>query len=462
MFITQDSASPSERRSPSVESEISWPATLKSASLGSLMASDVNMQVEAGFWSVYLPHEDPMLDGSIDGVRAAPWLPTVRALAEEYSNVRVTVRAVAYAGLGWMREDQSLVQHGLRLYAQALRETNDMLQNPAHALSDAVLAAWRTLSLFEMFRRGPGAPETGQTQATDWRSHAEGTFRLVQLRGPERHISEHGLNLYDGVRMTGVIHGIASRRSNGFTGLSWTLPGPKSLRDKLFDSMNALPQMFQQLDEFSARCDQDSANRDQDGMIYHGKDLLEQCLAVCEFLYTWEMQALKFCYDKSICSESSLQAETMGTLQGSWNLADVCLSHGFGFFFLCAQYWSICVKAYSAVVVLQRQITALVENLELDIMLPEVASWIDPEPAAHHIANTASHFFHPEAGLWSAQSAIFPVGTALLYFARSGRHNSEMVDRMNAAFSDNKPGAIMRDFLQSTGMYSKRDSKPSP
>ena len=381
MFVTQDSTSPSQRRSLSVESEISWPASLKGASLSSLKASDVDMQVEAGFWRVYLPHEDRMLDGSIDGIRAAPWLPTVRALAEEFSNVRVTVRAVAYAGLGWMREDQSLVQHGLRLYAQALRETNDMLQNPEYAPSDAVLAACRTLSLFEMFRRVPVAPETGQSQATDWRSHAEGTFRLVQLRGPERHVSEHGLNLYDGVRMTGVIHGIASRGSNGFTGLSLTLPGPNSLRYKLFDSMNALPQMFQELDEFKAPCNKNSANRDQDEMIYHGKDLLEHCLAVCEFLYTWEMQALELCYDKSIRSRPTPQEENMSALQGSWDLADVCLSHGFGFFFLCAQYRSICVKVYSAVVVLKRQTKALVENLELDITLPAVANWIDPEPA---------------------------------------------------------------------------------
>ena len=132
------------------------------------------------------------------------------------------------------------------------------------------------------------------------------------------------------------------------------------------------------------------------------------------------------------------------------------MAHGYGFFFTCAQYWSMCVKLYSAVPRLQHQVVALAMELDSGLKPPKIPEWINAEPAAHHIAYIASHFFSPEAGLWSAQSAIFPIGTALLYFARTGRANSDVVKKMTDAFSNNKAGAIMIDFLQSTGMYVKR------
>ena len=430
------------------------PASPRNALQNSLIGTDLDLQVDAGFWDVYLPREDLTLDGSIDGVRAAPWLPTVRALAEENSSVRVTVRAVAYTGLGWIREDSALVQHGLRLYAQALRETNQMLQDPEQTLSDAVLASCRTLSLFEMFRRGPGIPETGQNQATDWRSHTEGTFRLLQLRGPNRHQSEHGYNLYDGVRMTAIIHGIARRQPNGFTSLTWDLLEHKNLRDMLFDSMTIVPELLRQIDNFTSQNINGFGYEARCSFMKQGKILMEEVMPICTMLHEWESRALELCISQALSTPDGSQPTT--PTEQNPPLVDVCLAHGFGFFFVCTQYWSMCVKLYSTVSLLQRQILALAKELEAGMDLPTIPDWINAEPPAHHIANTASNFFSPEAGLWSAQSAIFPIGTALLYFARTGRANSDVVKKMTDAFSDNKAGAIMRDFLQSTGMYVKR------
>lgn len=417
----------------------------RSALQNSLLATNLDLQVDAGFWSVYLPHEDPALNGSIDGVRAASWLPTVRALAEESSAVRTSIQAIAYTGFGWAREDSALVQHGLRLYTEALRATNQMLQDHELALSDPALACCRTLSLFEMFRRGPGIPEIGQNQNMAWRGHAEGTFRLVQLRGPSSHVSENGYNLYDGVRMTGIIHGIARRQPNGFTSLSWDLPRRKNLRDDLFDSMSRVPSLLQQIDILNAQSS--GINIDQQ-IVKDGEVVLTQTLSVCSFLKDWEVRALELCNRQKGAKHEE-------------QLIDVCYSHGYAFFFLCAQYWTMCVKVYSAVHLLQRQTLEVAKNFRFEIELPDIPNWINPDPAANKIANVASHFFRPEAGLWSAQSAIFPIGTALLYFAHTGRADSDGVQRMLHAFSETKSGAIMRDFLESTGMYVKRDKIPS-
>ena len=119
----------------------------------------------------------------------------------------------------------------------------------------------------------------------------------------------------------------------------------------------------------------------------------------------------------------------------------------------------MCIKLYTAVLHLQRQITTMVDGNESNAPGIGIPDWIDPEPYAHHIADVAAHFFEPDAGLWAAQSAIFPIGTALLYFAQSGRADSDAFQKMDDAFSNNKAGAIMRDFLRSTGFYAGRRNK---
>ena len=72
---------------------------------------------------------------------------------------------------------------------------------------------------------------------------------------------------------------------------------------------------------------------------------------------------------------------------------------------------------------------------------------MSPEPHALDIAHTASHFFRPEAGLWSAQSSVFPIGGALFYFAVTGRRDSGPFRLMTEAFAESKTGQVMRDFL---------------
>jgi hypothetical protein len=339
MFVSEALWSPGRSPTQSESTTFLLPAVLAHPLQSPLMATDIDIQVDAAFWSVYLPREDPMLDGSIDDVQAAPWIPTVRALAEVDSNVRTAISAVAYAGLGWWREDASLVQQGLRLYAQAIREANRMLQEPADALSDAALALCRTLSLFEMFRRGPGAPDTGSSQATDWRSHAEGTFRLVQLRGLEKHTSGNGFKLYDGVRMTAIIHGIARRQPNTFTSLSWDLLNPKTLRDELFDSMSVVPNLLQQIDKFSAWNSYTANMENREQNILQGNELLRRAVSVCMSLQAWELRASRLCDEASPSAGINLRDENLNVSDEALHLFDVCKSHGYGFFFLCNQHW---------------------------------------------------------------------------------------------------------------------------
>ena len=128
-------------------------------------------------------------------------------------------------------------------------------------------------------------------------------------------------------------------------------------------------------------------------------------------------------------------------------LSDVCTRHGNGFFFTCAQYWAISLKAYSSVRLFHRRFTDALLSCFAGSLLEDLPYWANPEPHALNIAQTASHFFRPEAGLWAAQSAVFPVGAALFYFAATGRRESEPFRTMTDAFAESKTGQVMRDFL---------------
>ena len=118
----------------------------------------------------------------------------------------------------------------------------------------------------------------------------------------------------------------------------------------------------------------------------------------------------------------------------------------------------MCIKVYTAVLYLQRQLLALVDGPESNVFATQIPDWVNPEPYAHFIADTAAHYFTQDAGLWAAQAAIFPIGTALLHFTQSGRQDSAPFQKMDEAYSNTKSGAIMRDFLQSTGFHVKRHS----
>ena len=220
------------------------PASLTGSLQNSLLLSEVELQADAGFWSIYAPQDSPTISSGAVGDRSTSWIATVRALAESDPHLRTAVRALAFTGLGWMRNEPPLVQHGLHLYARALRATNTLLRDPVAMQSDNVLACCRVLSVYEMFRRTATAPSTGDNQVIDWQRQIDGVCRLVQLRGPERHISGHGRSLFDATRYTAVIYGIASRQSNRFISSAWVLPREKSLRDELFDIVSMVSGLY--------------------------------------------------------------------------------------------------------------------------------------------------------------------------------------------------------------------------
>ncbi|KAI4725823.1 hypothetical protein E4T49_06403 [Aureobasidium sp. EXF-10728] len=411
------------------------------------------------FWTTYLPQEDPTLDGSIGGIISAPWIPSIRKLAQKDADVKNAMQACALAGLGWMNDDRALVIRAARFYAQALKQTNLALQDRTTAREDGVLACCRLLILFEMLQRisyeaSPKTPE--RNQIADWRMHVNGTCRLLQLRGRDKHLSGLGVDLYDGTRMTAIIHGLTSRRPNIFTQLDWDLPR-LNMRDELYELINPAPQLLQNFDLFLKAESPSEDDVDGKQRVSWGLDLMKQALDVCYTLQAWEIQVLMLCYERQT-SVDYARSPGSAPAQEQSSLSDVCRLHGYGFFSTCTQYWTMCNIFYGSLRNFHQQLQAFMDIWTPGNMAPILPDWVGPELPAMNVAQVAGEFFKPGMGLWAAHAAVFPISAALRYFATTGRRNSPAFKSMTDAFTTTKTGVIMRDFLNLIGIVQESES----
>lgn len=426
---------------------------LMSPSSSSLAKTGSALVMDEYFWTNYSPQEDPTLDGSIGGILSAPWIPSIRELAERDADVKQAMQACALAGLGWMNDDRELVMRAASFYAQALKQINIALQDPIAACDDRVLACCRLLILFEMLRRishepSPITPQ--RNQIADWRLHVNGTCRLVQMRGRSRHLSGLGVDLYDGTRMTAIIHGLTSRQPNIFTNLNWDMPR-SNMRDELYSFINPVPQLLQDFDHFQ----RDAAGHKDDitcrQHVNRGNDLIQKALSICYALEGWEIEVLMLCFEKQSSTARTEHLQS-GPAHERGSLYDVCRLHGYGFFSTCTQYWAMCNIFYGSLRNFHFQLQAFMDIWTAGEVAPVLPEWVSPELPALNVAQVASHFFEPGMGLWAAHAAVFPVSTALRYFATTGRKNSPAFRSMIDAFTKCKTGVIMRDFLDAIGV----------
>lgn len=440
------------------ESSSSPKSSLMSHSSSSLATTGAALVMDEYFWTNYLPQEDPTLDGSVGGILSAPWIPCIRELAERDVDVKKAMQACALAGLGWMSDDRALVSRAAWLYAQALKQTNIALQDPVTACDDRVLACCRLLILFEMLQRissGPSPISPQRNQIADWRMHVNGTCRLVQLRGRERHLSGLGVELYDGTRMTAIIHGLTSRQPNVFTKLEWDIPR-LNMRDELYALINPVPQLLQDFDRFQCNVGQNEDELDRRQHIDLGTALLQRALNVCYALEGWEIEVLMLCYKQQ--SSFGAGSPQSASFEERASLYDVCRLHGYGFFSTCTQYWAMCNIFYGSLRKFYLGLQAFMDIWTPGQTAPSLPDWVSPELPAVNVAQVAGHFFEPGMGLWAAHAAVFPVSTALRYFATTGRKASPACRTMIEAFTNSKTGVIMRDFLNAIGVVQEFES----
>lgn len=288
------------------------------------------------------------------------------------------------------------------------------------------------------------------TQGHDWQKHIEGTCRIVELRGPAKHVADHGHSLFEDARSLAVIAGMTLRKPNFFTNLAWhTIPwetSPRNLHDTLCDVMIALPDLLQSQDRLLQTLVHSGSNRDRFTIITEGQNHINRCIRIGESLREWEQSALLACLE-----ESSIGTQNYA---GPVTLLEVCKNHGYGFFHMSMQYWVACVVLHSTAWVTYRSVILAARpdqppSLPAWMRLPDIPEWMNPRLAASNIVTCAPHYFVDDAGFWGAQSATFPLGAAMHYYAATGDQDSEQTAQLHRLLKQTRLGSVTSEFLRS-------------
>lgn len=413
----------------------------------SLSRTAFEINAEGEFWTNYYPRDDPETK-YIAGMQTVPWTRTLRDIAAFDPTTRLALNALSTNIVGRSRSDSALLQESTRLYAEALRETNRALQDPVRAQSDAMLACCKILSMYENFR----IDQTGtiSSQGEDWHKHVEGTCRIVELRGPEKHVSHHGHSLFEDARTLAVISGITRRRPNFFTQPAWhTIPwkaSPRNIQAKLVDIMITLPGLLRSHDQLAQRLSQLNSDRDRFAALTDGQNHINRCIRIGESLREWEQDTLLECME-----QSSTRTQNYA---GPLTILEVCKNHGYGFFHVCMHFYVSCLLLYATTWVSYRTIALAVRpdqlpNLPAWMRLPDIPEWMNPRVMAANLVTCVPHYFEPDAGFWGAHAASFAVGSAMHYYAATGGLHSEEMNQLKRLFNEAKLGGVTSNFFKS-------------
>jgi hypothetical protein len=378
----------------------------------SFLLADRRQQLETTFWEAYLPSSESPHDTAFTHTVIATWIPTIRYLATVDRTTRLALDSCILMALGRMQGNPDSVQHGVAMYCQALTETNRALQLPATAQTDAILATCALLAMCEKYR--PHCGPDVSSQATDYQSHVEGTARLLELRGCQKHVSEHGFALFAHARPSIALTGITRRHktlldSQNWRQVPWSAQNRhRTLKDKLVDATLAVAGALERLDNYHEDPGQDPQRLDE---------VVKACATPVQWLRAWEIEALRLHAD------------------GRLNLSDVCANHGFGFYHLIMQFWAVSL-------LLSARCRPFIDHLmkrsdddaRLSPAFQALASLVpNPQTCAIDIATNAHHYFASTTGLVGPQHATFPLGAALHFFAATGQKASPPEDEAATA-----------------------------
>lgn len=426
-----------------------------SASERSLRRADFENATISEFWDRFLPQEDPDTV-FVGGVYTAPRRKTFAELSSSDESVKLALQACSLILRSRATADPQYRHQAIRFYAQALGRTNRALQNPETAQSDSVLAACRALANYELLRGNK--QERISSQAADWLKHVEGTCRIVQLRGPERHVSDHGHALFEECRMHAVLAGIITRKPNLFTNLEWhNVPWeqtPRHLRDELFDVMITLPDLLYRNDQLLAAIDEATSMSDRYNTLAQARDQISRCLHIAEHLRQWEQRALTLCLKEA----PELYFDSVGPI----DLFTASKNHGFGFFHMTIQYWSACILVWASTWIVYRKVHLTLQpdsppSLPAWIKPPHPPAWMNPTLPAGNIVKSAAKYFSPSAGYWGAQMASW-LGLTMHYYASIGMVDSEEMDHLRGLIHIPKVGQMAGQWLRSMANLNAKEA----
>jgi hypothetical protein len=135
---------------------------------------------------------------------------------------------------------------GLYSYHKGLVSLRSAITQPSAALSDAVLAACLSLMDYEIF-------ECPDLHMMPYRWHRDACAKIIKLRGPERHQSGAGHELFLRFRIHAILDALESRRPNFVCSRTWKIlpfvSTTKDVFDELLDVITEAPATLALVDD---------------------------------------------------------------------------------------------------------------------------------------------------------------------------------------------------------------------
>lgn len=270
------------------------------------------------------------------------------------------------------------------------------------------------------------------------------------MRGPNRHVVDHGQVLFEDCRSSAVLAGIIMRRPNFFTELNWhNVPWkqtPRHLKHELFDTMITLPDLLQKNDDLLDLVGNATSMSQRYEALVRARDHISHCLQTAQYLRQWEQRALRICLDEAW----ELYQDEVGPI----NLFTVCNNHGFGFFHLIMQYWTASILVWASTWIAYRKVRSALQpdeppSLPAWVKPPNVPDWMNPTIPASQIVKCAAKYFSPEAGYWGAQQSTWSIGITMHYYASIGMVDSDEMNHLRALIHIPKIGKMAGQWLRS-------------
>lgn len=127
------------------------------------------------------------------------WITNIPDIPMLSKALQTTAYALCTARLGRDENNKDLVQQSLALYTKGLYQVQRSLWDPKTMYSDQCLAACMLLCIYEVM-------ECPSKNRSGYLSHYHGCARLIQLRGPQRHVNGLGHTIFSQFRIIGVRH----------------------------------------------------------------------------------------------------------------------------------------------------------------------------------------------------------------------------------------------------------------
>ncbi|KAJ9649909.1 hypothetical protein H2198_010766 [Neophaeococcomyces mojaviensis] len=249
----------------------------------SLDRTAIETQCRALFWDLYLPHGiAEARDGMLQKCNHPPnWTSILLELPHDEPALELAFSALSISRVGRSNHDIRLVKESTKVYGRALKDLQRALTDKSRTQTEEVLAACSLLGLYEVF-------ESGDTfnKSVGWISHAQGAARLIELRGPSKHITRQSHHVFLGARLP-ILYSAIVRRKRTFLAredwltVPWTTVPVKTYHDILVDHVTRIPGFLEDFDKL-----RETAHHPRTRISLH--ELLQACHALKDVLTKWE------------------------------------------------------------------------------------------------------------------------------------------------------------------------------